>query len=89
LYAFDSFKYVGIDIWQVKAGTIFSHFLLTDDWDTAKAQIDVVNAIRDGEKKKKEEVEAKEKAERDAEREAEAAKKAEEDKGEEDDKEEL
>jgi len=55
LYAFDSFKYLGIDVWQVKAGTIFSHFLLTDDWDTAQAQIDAVNAIREGEKKKKEE----------------------------------
>jgi len=55
LYAFDSFKYIGIDIWQVKSGSIFSHFLLTDDWDTAKSQIDVINAIRDGEKKKKEE----------------------------------
>jgi len=55
LYAFDSFKYLGIDIWQVKSGTIFSHFLLTDDFETAKAQIDVINAIRDGEKKKKEE----------------------------------
>jgi len=55
LYAFDSFKYLGIDVWQVKAGTIFSHFLLTDDWDTAKAQIDAINEIRDGEKKKKEE----------------------------------
>jgi len=66
LYAFDSFKYLGIDIWQVKSGSIFSHFLLTDDWETAQAQIDIVNSIRDGEKKKKEEVEAKEKAEREA-----------------------
>jgi len=55
LYAFDSFKYLGIDIWQVKSGSIFSHFLLTDDFETAKAQIDVIKAIRDGEKKKKEE----------------------------------
>jgi len=38
-----------------KSGTIFSHFLLTDDWDTAKAQIDAINVFRDGEKKKKEE----------------------------------
>jgi calreticulin len=53
LYAFDSFKYIGIDVWQVKSGTIFSHFLLTDDFETAKAQIDVINAIRDGEKAKK------------------------------------
>jgi len=55
LYAFDSFKYIGIDVWQVKSGSIFSHFLLTDDFETAKAQIDVIQAIRDGEKKKKEE----------------------------------
>jgi len=63
LYAFDSFKYVGIDIWQVKSGTIFSHFLLTDNFETAKAQIDVINAIRDGEKKKKEEETANAKVE--------------------------
>jgi len=55
LYAFDSFKYLGIDVWQVKSGTIFGHFLLTDDWETAQADIDVINTIRDGEKKKKEE----------------------------------
>jgi len=55
IYAFDSFKYLGIDVWQVKAGTIFSHFLLTDDWDTAKAQIDAINSFRDEQKKKKEE----------------------------------
>jgi len=40
---------------KFKSGTIFSHFLLTDDWETAKADIDVINAIRDGEKRKKEE----------------------------------
>jgi len=67
LYAFDSFKYLGIDVWQVKSGTIFSHFLLTDDWDTAKAEIDVINAIRDGEKKKKDEETAAKAAEQPAE----------------------
>jgi len=55
LYAFNSFKYLGIDIWQVKSGSIFGHFLLTDDWSTAKSQIDSINTLRDGEKKKKEE----------------------------------
>jgi len=45
---------VGIDVWQVKSGTIFSNFLLTDDWETAKAQIDVINGHRDAEKKLKE-----------------------------------
>lgn len=58
LYAFDSFKYFGIDIWQVKSGTIFNNFLLTDDWEVAQAQIDAINAVRDGEKKKKEEFDA-------------------------------
>jgi len=66
LYAFESFKYLGIDIWQVKAGSIFSNFLLTDDWDTAKTHIDEINEIREVEKKKKEEAEEKEKAEREA-----------------------
>jgi len=73
LYAFESFKYLGIDIWQVKSGSIFSHFLLTDDWEVAQAEIDKINEIREGEKKKKEEADAKEKAEREA---AEAEKKA-------------
>jgi len=75
LYAFDSFKYLGLDIWQVKAGSIFSNFLLTDDWETAQTEIDEINAIREVEKKKKEEAEEKERAEREA-REAEEKAKA-------------
>jgi len=85
LYAFDSFKYYGIDVWQVKSGTIFGNFLLTDDWDTAKEEIDEINAIREGEKKVKEEADAKEKAEREAREAEEAAKKEEEDDDKEDD----
>jgi calreticulin len=34
LYAYDSFKYVGIEIWQVKSGTVFDNILLTDSLDT-------------------------------------------------------
>lgn len=83
LYAFDSFKYLGIDIWQVKAGSIFGHFLLTDDWDTAQAEIDAINEIRESEKKKKEEAEEKERLEREA-KEAEEKAKAEEEDEEED-----
>jgi calreticulin len=66
LYAFDSFKYLGIDVWQVKSGSIFGHFLLTDDFETAQTQIDAINAIREGEKKKKEEADAAAKAAADA-----------------------
>jgi len=87
LYAFDSFKYFGIDVWQVKSGTIFGNFLLTDDWDTAKEQIDEINANREGEKKLKEEADAKEKAEREAREAEEAAKKEQEQENEEDDEE--
>jgi len=59
LYAFDSFKFIGIDVWQVKAGSIFGHFLLTDDFETARTRIDEINKIREGEKKLKEEQDQK------------------------------
>jgi calreticulin len=58
LYAFSSFKYLGIDIWQVKSGSIFNNFLLTDSWETAKSQIDSIVAVRDAEKKLKEQADA-------------------------------
>jgi len=79
LYAYDSFKYVGIDIWQVKAGTIFDNFLLTDDLDEAKKVWDDIKQRREGEKKLKEEKDKveREESERKA---AEDAKKAEEEK---------
>jgi len=35
IYAFNSNKFVGIEIWQVKAGTIFDNFLVTDNVETA------------------------------------------------------
>ena len=31
IYAFDSHAFLGIEIWQVKSGTIFDNFLVTDD----------------------------------------------------------
>jgi len=37
LYAFDSFKYVGIEIWQVKSGSIFDAILITDSEEEAEA----------------------------------------------------
>jgi len=36
LYAFESFKYVGIEVWQVKSGSVFGNFLLTDEPSVAK-----------------------------------------------------
>jgi len=37
VYAYDDFGYVGIDIWTVKAGTIFDSIIITDSIDEAKA----------------------------------------------------
>ena len=36
LYLFEDNAYVGFDLWQVKAGTIFDNILVTDDVDYAK-----------------------------------------------------
>ncbi|RDD43644.1 Calreticulin [Trichoplax sp. H2] len=36
LYLFEDNAYVGFDLWQVKAGTIFDNVLVTDDIDYAK-----------------------------------------------------
>jgi len=67
LYAFDSFKFVGIEIWQVKAGSIYDNFLVTDDVDLAKSEAENilkrVQGERDAEAKADEEARAKEAAE--------------------------
>jgi len=76
LYAFDSFKFLGIDIWQVKSGSIFDNFLLSDNFDDAKAVFDSVKERREGERKQKEEHDKVQREE--AEKAAEEAKKAEE-----------
>merc|ERR1712054_705264 len=55
LYKYDSFSTVGIDIWQVKSGTIFDNILVTDDVDYAKAHGEKTwKAQKDGEKAMKE-----------------------------------
>merc|ERR1712072_659514 len=53
-----SFAWVGIDVWQVKAGTIFDNLLLTDDVETAKAAADKIKVSMAAEKKMKEEKDA-------------------------------
>jgi len=50
LYAFDSFKYLGIEIWQVKSGSVFGNFLVTDDADLAKKEADAILARVQGER---------------------------------------
>merc|ERR1712093_769694 len=55
LYSYPKFSTVGIDIWQVKSGTIFDNILITDDVDYAKAHADKTwKAQKDGEKAMKE-----------------------------------
>merc|ERR1719453_960613 len=54
LYSYDSFAFVGIDVWQVKSGTIFDNLLITDDVETAKAAADKIKTSMEAEKKMKE-----------------------------------
>lgn len=67
IYAYD-FGNVGIDVWQVKSGTIFDNILLTDDVEEAKKIRDETKARRSEEEgalatfNEKKAAEAKEKA---------------------------
>jgi calreticulin len=58
LYSFPSFESLGIEIWQVKSGSIFDNFLVTDDEELAAAARKAINARREAEQK----LEAEEKA---------------------------
>merc|ERR1719231_1581204 len=84
LYKYDSFSTVGIDIWQVKSGTIFDNILVTDDVDYAKAHGEKTwKAQKDGEKAMKEKADEEKRKKDEAERakkEEERKKKEEEDK---------
>merc|ERR1711988_600709 len=84
LYKYDAFSTVGIDIWQVKSGTIFDNILITDDVDYAKSHAEKTwKAQKDGEKAMKEkadEEKRKKDEEERAKKEEEHKKKEEEDK---------
>lgn len=77
LYLQKDIKFVGIDIWQVKAGTIFDNILITDDEDfarqVAKETFEVSAA---GEKEKKEAKDEVERTKREEERKAREAEEA-------------
>merc|ERR1711966_353176 len=70
LYSFEKFGTVGIDVWQVKSGTIFDNILITDDVAYAKE-----HAEKTWKGKKDEEERAKAEEERKAKEEEEKAKK--------------
>jgi calreticulin len=80
LYSYNSFAFIGLDLWQVKSGTIFSNFVISDNVDDVKASIEIVNKAREAEKKLKE---AKDEEDRKKREEEEKNKKAEEPKADE------
>merc|ERR1712154_106996 len=46
--------YIGVEVWQVKAGTVFSDFILTDNLDEAVAFLGERKTNEEEEKKAKE-----------------------------------
>ena len=68
LYKFTDLRYVGFELWQVKAGSIFDNVLVTDDVVYAKKFAeDTWGKSKDGEKAMFDAVEAEKKATADAE----------------------
>jgi len=63
LYQYDS---IGLDLWQVKSGTIFDNILITDDVATAEAAAADFKERVKGEKAMKKAEEEKKKAEEEA-----------------------
>jgi len=76
LYSYDNFAYLGLDLWQVKSGSIFSNFVVADSFDDVQGAIEEGNKAREAEKKQKE---TKDEEDRKKREEEEKAKKAEED----------
>jgi calreticulin len=51
IYAYDDFSWVGIDVWQVTAGTIFDNIWIGDSEDEAKEYLNKTwGKLKDGEK---------------------------------------
>jgi calreticulin len=89
LYVYESNKYVGFELWQVKSGTIFDNILVTDDASEASKWAEKTAKTREEEKKMFDKQEEERKAKEEVERKArEAAEKENEKDAEEDDKEE-
>ncbi|KDO81694.1 hypothetical protein CISIN_1g0453961mg, partial [Citrus sinensis] len=75
LYVYPNLKYVGIELWQVKSGTMFDNVLVSDDPEYAKKLAeetwgkhkDAEKAAFDEAEKKREEEESKDAPDSDAE----------------------
>jgi len=70
LYLYESNKYIGFELWQVKAGTIFDNIIVTDDAAEASKWAEKTNKTREEEKKMHDKQEEEKKAKEDAERKA-------------------
>merc|ERR1712054_487650 len=66
VYKFAEFGFIGFDLWQVKAETIFDNIIITDDLAEADSFAAKWKALSEVEKAKKKEEDDKEKAEDDA-----------------------
>merc|ERR1719387_1814657 len=79
VYDYADFGAVGIDIWQVKSGTIFDSIIITTDAAEAEAGVAAFKTLSEGEKAMKKEADDKAAAEAEAKKkEEEEAKKKEE-----------
>merc|ERR1712185_682649 len=66
VYKYDAFGFIGFDLWQVKAETIFDNIIITDDVAEADAFAAKWKALNDVETAKKKEEDEKKKAEEEA-----------------------
>lgn len=85
LYLREEVCVVGLDLWQVKSGTIFDNFLITDDAEYAKQQAATAKATQEGEKKVKDQQDEEERKKAEAEAKASEPAKDDEDLDDEDD----
>jgi len=76
IYSYDSNKYVGIEVWQVKAGTIFDNIIITDDINEANKLAEITKQLQEAEQKafKKDEEERQKREEEERKKADEAAK---------------
>ena len=79
VYDYADFGALGVDVWQVKSGTIFDSIIITTDEAEATAGVEAFKTLAEGESAMKKEAEDAKKAEDDAKQAEEDAKKAEED----------
>jgi len=68
LYLFEDNKFVGFEIWQVKAGTIFDNIIVTDDAAEAEKFAALTKTTQEGEKKMHDQQEEERKAREEEER---------------------